>query len=144
MFMYGRARDETTRSKVSLANGSDSPAPCRYVRSGNLSLATATRLSSISIPITSSDAVTPQRIDSRPDPHPKSRTLITLCLQTGDGSDVGPSERNSTLVERLSGTKFRAKLTAVPGCKPNQALAAGCSRNMTRAECLVRLAAWDR
>lgn len=56
-----------------------------------------------------------------------------MCLQPSDGSDVGPSERNSTLVEKLGGTKFCARLTAITGCKPNHAIAAGCSRNVTRA-----------
>src|SRR5271169_4391540 len=131
--MYGRARDEMTRSKVSLANGSDSPAPCRYVRCGNLSLATATRLSSISSPVTSSEALTPQGIKSRPDPQPKSRTRITSCLQTNDGSFGDPSERNSTLVEKVGGANSCEQLTAITHRKRNRAIATERLRYTTRA-----------
>src|SRR5271166_1723691 len=133
IFMYGRARDEMTRSKASLSNGSSSPAPCRYVRCGNFSLATARRLSSMSSPVTSSDAATPQGIKSRPDPQPRSRTRISSCLQTNHGSHGGPRERNSTVIEKLGEANSCAQVTAITDRKQNQAIRTECLRNTTRA-----------
>ncbi len=62
----------------------------------HLIIAMTRRLSSMSSPVTSSEAGTPQEARSRPDPQPNSRTRISLASVSARISVLGTGRRHCT------------------------------------------------